>query len=140
MWLTLFLGSLHMVSEHHHWAWLWEKRNNNFLRRERVRRESIEVWQLKIISFNLQFLSLMAITIIGPCLWKIFFALSSSEGVWGSTDERGWECWFVLHSNTHHSKQDEDLLWKHVASGDHWKDLEINDLKVWLCCVLDWRV
>ena len=198
---------------------MWEKRNRSFLRRDKVRRERIEVWQLKIISFNLQFLSLMAITIIGPCLWKIFFvqksigvwnpcynrrsgaywsttkinyrpeaeglegqelsvpshwsnhygddpqqrhcqahlglyeaevlgfhksqkstAPSSSEGVWGSTDERGWECWCVLHSNTHHSKQDEDSWWKHATSGDHWKDLEINDLKVWLCCVFGWRV
>jgi hypothetical protein len=42
-----------------------------------------------------------------------------SEGVWGSTNERGWECWWVLRLNSHHRKQDEDSWWKHVASGNH---------------------
>ena len=182
-----------------------------------MRREIIEVWQLKIVSFNLQFLSLMPLQSLvhaygkfssfkgvlefggdwNPCCsrrseayWsttKINCRLegqelsvpshwlnqygddpqqrhcqahlglyevevpgfhnsqksttpSSSEGVWGSIDKRGWECWCVLHSNTHHSKQDEDSWWKHATNGDHWKDLEINDLKVRLCCVFGWRV
>lgn len=56
-------------------------KKNSFLKGERVRTEGIKVWQRKIILFNLQFLSLMAIKIIGPCLWKII-SVQWSIGFW----------------------------------------------------------